>query len=302
MPGIFYQPLSRRKFLNRSAKGLAACAVATEFASRAQEKTGSNGSLHLALISDTHVAADPKAENRKFVPWENLKLVVSQVAEAHPEAVIHDGDLARATGELEDYEAVKKLLTPLAEQFPVYMEMGNHDNRENFLKTFTSVPGAAQKVTDKHVLVFERPMVRVILLDSLLYVNKVAGFLGKAQREWLDHYLASTDSRPTVLFVHHTLGDNDGELLDAEALFRIVRPYRKVKAIFYGHSHQYAYAQDHGIHLVNLPAVGYNFVDKEPVGWVDAWFSPKGVDLTLKAFGGNRSKDGQTTSLTWRDI
>jgi 3',5'-cyclic AMP phosphodiesterase CpdA len=133
-------------------------------------------------------------------------------------------------------------------------------------------------------------------------VNQVAGLLGKAQREWLDRYLAAADPRPTVLFVHHTLGDGDGELLDADALFRIVRPYAKVKAIFYGHSHQYSFREERGIHLVNLPAVGYNFNDKEPVGWVDASFSPKGVELTLRAFAGNREQDGATTSLAWRNL
>jgi 3',5'-cyclic AMP phosphodiesterase CpdA len=298
MPGIFYRPISRKRFLTQSLKAAAACVVVarlTPFDTRAVDE-----SLHLALLSDTHVAADPKAENRKFLPAENLRLTVSQVLEARPQAIIHDGDLARATGELDDYEAVKKLLTPLAEQWPVYMGMGNHDNRDNFHKVFAPNSEVSQKITDKHVLVIDWPALRIVLLDSLLYVNKTPGFLGKAQRDWLDAFLARSDSRPTVLFVHHTLGDNDGELLDAPAFLQMVRPYRKVKAIFYGHSHQYAYAQDHGIHLVNLPAVGYNFVDHEPVGWVDGRFSAQGVDLTLKAFGGNRAQDGKTVSLVWR--
>jgi hypothetical protein len=146
----------------------------------------------------------------------------------------------------------------------------------------------------------ERPAIRFLLLDSLLYVNKVPGLLGKAQRTWLDQYLAGSDSRPTVLFVHHTLGDGDGDLLDVESLFRVVQPYRKVKAIFYGHSHRYFYGQDRGLHLVNLPAVGYNFVDSEPVGWVDAQFSGAGAELTLQALGGNKAKHGETVVLRWR--
>lgn len=297
MPGIFYRPVNRRLFISRTAKVLAASALTASCVSQAQT---SQRSLRLALISDTHVAADPKNENRKFLPWDNLKFSISQILDVRPDAVIHDGDVARLTGELDDYAAVQKLLAPLAEQAPIFLALGNHDNRENFLKVFSASTPETQKVPDKHVLVIERPALRVILLDSLLYVNKVAGHLGKSQREWLDSYLARCDSRPTALFVHHTLGDADGELLDAEGLFRIVRPYRKVKAIFYGHSHQYTYGTDHGIHLVNLPAVGYNFVDREPVGWVDARFGRDGVDLTLRAIGGNQDQDGQTKSLSWR--
>jgi hypothetical protein len=82
-------------------------------------------------------------------------------------------------------------------------------------------------------------------------------------------------------------------------LFELIRPHKQVKAIFYGHSHEYAFAENDGVHLVNLPAVGYNFKDTEPVGWVDARFTAQGVELVLKAFTGDRSKDGKATSLVW---
>jgi 3',5'-cyclic-AMP phosphodiesterase len=130
-------------------------------------------------------------------------------------------------------------------------------------------------------------------------VNKTAGLLGKAQREWLAKFLENSDTRSTVIFVHHTLKDGDTDLLDVGRLFEMIRPHKKVKAIFYGHSHQYAFGQENGVHLVNVPAVGYNFNDNEPVGWMDAEFTDKGVDLVLKAFAGNRTHDGKSTSLTW---
>lgn len=298
MPGLFYQPVGRRSFLKTSTKALAACSLTASLGglmnAAADEKR-----VHLALLSDTHIPADATNEYRKFFPVQNLKTVVPQVLEARPQAVIVDGDAARLTGQLEDYEALKGILTPLAEQCPVHIALGNHDNRETFLKVFPQDAGLAQKVAGKHVLVLEEPFLRVIILDSLLYVDRVAGLLGKAQRTWLDQYLASVDTRPVVLFVHHTLRDGDGDLLDVDALYRIVSPYQKVKAIFYGHSHQYAFGRQGRLHLVNLPAVGYNFSDKEPVGWVDAFFSAEGVDLTLRAIGGNRELDGKTTSLAW---
>jgi 3',5'-cyclic-AMP phosphodiesterase len=299
MPGYFYQPIGRRTFLTHTAKAVAAGVLAYESVAPATAAEA-GASLHLALLSDTHIAADPKNEYRKFFPTENLKLAVSQVLEAHPEGMLLDGDAARLTGELEDYTAVKSLLAPVAEQCPVYIALGNHDNRENFGKVFNPPSDTAQKVTDKHVLMIEHSLLRIIVLDSLLYTNKVPGLLGKAQRSWLDHYLAGADARPTALFLHHTLNDGDGDLLDVDALYRIVQPYTKVKAIFYGHSHEYNYRQHGRIHLINLPAVGYNFSDKEPVGWVEARFKPDGVELTLRAIGGNRQQDGQTTTLAWR--
>jgi 3',5'-cyclic-AMP phosphodiesterase len=298
MPGIFYQPIDRRKFLSQSSLAVAGFALAGQFGATADE--GAEKPVHLALLADTHVAADPKNGYRKFLPYENLRALVPQLAEARPDGIIINGDVARLAGEFEDYVRIKELLDPLAEQTPIYFALGNHDHRANFRKVFAEIHGAPQQVANKHVLVMERPGLRVVVLDSLLYVDRVAGLLGKAQREWLDRYLAGTDARPVVFFVHHTLADGDSDLLDAERFFRIIQPYRKVKAVFYGHSHQYAFAEERGLHLVNLPAVGYNFRDQEPVGWVEARFSTEGVVLTLRALGGNRDRDGQTTTLSWR--
>src|SRR5688572_21372772 len=268
MPGIFHQPVNRREFLGHSARALALLALSERTGLLGQE-AGAEKQVRWALLSDTHVPADSKNEYRKFLPWENLKTVVPQVIESRPEGVILNGDAARLTGELADYEAVKELLAPLAERAPVHIGLGNHDDRDNFFKVFNPPSGNRQKVAGKHVLLIERPFIRLILLDSLLYVNKVAGLLGKTQREWLARYLQEADDRPIVMFVHHTLGDGDGDLLDVERLLRLTRAHKSVKAIFYGHSHKYVFSQEDGMHMINIPAVGYNFSDDEPVGWVE---------------------------------
>jgi 3',5'-cyclic AMP phosphodiesterase CpdA len=157
----------------------------------------------------------------------------------------------------------------------------------------------APQIPDRHVMVIEHAVVRIVILDSLLNVNKVEGLLGQRQRAWLAGYLPRAADRPVVLMVHHTLGDGDGDLLDADRLFALIRPHRQVKAVFYGHSHVWSLAQRQGVRLVNLPAVGYNFRDQDPVGWVTAKFQRDGVLLTLHAFAGQRSEDGRTTRIRW---
>ena len=152
----------------------------------------------------------------------------------------------------------------------------------------------------ERVVVLDNEVVRIVVLDSLMYVNKVAGLLGKEQRKWLAEFLATKSDKPVVLFVHHTLEDNDGDLMDVDKMFEIISPHRQVKAVFYGHSHVWARSQRDGIELVNLPAVGYNFRDQDPVGWVDAMFDAEGVSLTLRAIGGNMTEDRRITRLNWR--
>ena len=294
MPGYFDRSITRRGFVQSVA--LAATGLAMRGVGQSADSTGG---FRLALLSDTHIPADPEGQYRGFFPVRNLEAVVPAVVQARPEAAIICGDAARLTGESGDYEALKRLLVPLAEQGPICIGLGNHDNRTNFFGVFEQVPEGRQEVRGKHVMVIERPAVRVIVLDSLLYVDRVAGLLGKAQREWLADYLGRVNDRATVFFVHHTLGDGDGDLLDVDRLFELIRPHAKVKAIFFGHSHVWSISERAGVHLVNLPAVGYNFRDQDPVGWVEAEFSEAGVDLLLHATAGNRDDDGKRQVLRW---
>ncbi len=298
MPGLFYRPMSRKTFLNTSAKMVGAVALAHR-PGRLLAADRPSVSAHLALLSDTHIPADATDGYRGFRPVDNLQQVVPQVVAAAPDAVIIDGDAARLTGQEDDYQSLKNLLAPLAARSPVYIGLGNHDDRGNFYRVFDDAGNDAAPVNGKHVAVIDRGGLRFIVLDSLLYVDKTAGLLGKAQRTWLTRFLRESGDRPHVLFVHHTLGDGDGDLLDVDRLFGIIEPHRKVKALFYGHSHRWTFDRRKHIHLVNLPAVGYNFADSEPVGWIDARFSADGAELTLHAIGGNRDGDGKTTTITW---
>jgi Icc protein len=257
-------------------------------------------SQHWALLSDTHIPANPEEAYRDFKPVENLKKVVAEVLSAKPEGALICGDLARLQGLTPDYEMVKSLVAPVVDKMPLAMTLGNHDDRRNFLASLGATQQGKQTVQGKFVLVVEGPVVRFVMLDSLLQPNVTPGQLGKNQRNWLTEYLKSSSEKPTLIVVHHTLDDGDGSLVDYERLFEIVKPHKKVKAILYGHSHVYRYDVNDGIHLVNLPAIGYNFTDAQPVGWVDSILTAHGGDFTLHAFGGNREKDGKTVSLKWR--
>ncbi|HEY3444252.1 MAG TPA: metallophosphoesterase [Paludibaculum sp.] len=287
-------PISSLPSLSRRAFSLTALgAGATLLRSAAPQ-------MHWALLSDTHLPADAANSYRGFQPVANLKRIVPEIVAARPQGALICGDVARLEGLPADYDAVRQILKPVMDKIPVAMALGNHDHRANFINAFGAAQTGVQALKNRHVLVIEGPAVRLVVLDSLVEANSTPGFLGKAQRTWLAEYLKTSSELPTLIFVHHTLADDDGALLDAPRLMEMVRPARKVKAIFYGHSHNYAYDQWEGIHLVNLPAVGYNFRDSEPVGWVEAKLRGDGAALTLRSFGGNQEKNGKTVDLQWR--
>ncbi|MBI4892397.1 MAG: metallophosphoesterase [Acidobacteria bacterium] len=280
--------LSRRAFSLSVASGAATLLRSAE------------AEMHWALLSDTHIAEDPADQSRGFKPHENLKQAVSQLLAAKPQGALVCGDLARNKGLAGDYANLKSILAPVSSAMPLALALGNHDDRKNFLASFGTAQQGAQSVRDKHTLVVEGPLARFIVLDSNQRADIVPGLLGKTQRAWLAEFLQTSSDLPTVIFVHHTLSDGDDALLDAPRFFDIVKDQRKVKAIVYGHSHRYGFDLWQGIHLVNLPSVGYNFNDAEPVGWVEVKLSKTGGAFTLRSLGGNQEKNGKTVVLPWR--
>lgn len=299
MAEVFFRSMNRRSFIQT---GLAAFGTLVTLNSGCSSRLmkANEKETQLALLADTHIPEDIENNYRGFYPYRNLEKIVPDIISASPDGVLIAGDLARLTGQPGDYTNLRKLIEPVAEKTPVFMALGNHDNRENFLKAFDQTPGEKPAVKGKHVTVVKKAPIRLIMLDSLLYTDKVQGLLGKAQRQWLENYLKESDETPTILCFHHTLSDGDGDLLDVPRLFSMIAPIRKVKAIVYGHSHVYGYSEFEGIHLINLPAVGYNFSDSDPVGWVDARLGSGGGDFVLHAVTGNQDKDDSVTKLTWR--
>ncbi len=298
MPYI-YQKQSRRHFIKILAGGAGAVAAMGILPSfrLVDPKT-----LKTALFSDTHIPVDVSETYRGFSMVDNLKAVVKEVSNSNVHSAIITGDLARLEGKPGDYTELKTLLSPLAGEMPVAMTLGNHDRRDHFLDVFPGHPGQRQAIKDRYVLVLEHPAVRFILMDSLVFTNQSPplGLLGKAQREWLDGYLKGHRDKAVILFFHHTLGDNDGELADVDRLFRIIAPRKQVKAVVFGHSHVYRYDVRDDIHLINLPATGYNFRDQDPVGWVESDITADGGSFILHAVGGNLEQNGREKKLTWR--
>lgn len=295
MPALLQSSLDRRSFFKTVSLGCAVVSFA-KFTSLAKE---SSKNFRVALLSDIHIPAKAEEVYRGFNMVDNFKRITLEVVETKPELVIVNGDAARSEGKIEDYQAVSGLLQPINAVAPICVSLGNHDDRTNFNTVFKANAGDKQTVTGKNVLVIEHELLRFVVLDSLMYTNKVAGQLGKAQRDWLAKYLPTAKDRPIAIFVHHSLENNDGDLVDVDHLFDILKPNEQVKTIIYGHSHVWSITERQSVKLINLPAIGYNFRDQDPVGWVEARFDEKGVELTMRAFAGNTAENGKKFDVKW---
>ena len=294
MPHAPTRDLTRRQILKT---GLAFAASVATLGPPCALAGARDEATRWAFLSDTHVPTDPDRRCRGSYPYRNLREIVGHLGADLPDGLVVTGDLARSSGRIQAYNNLKTLITPLADHCPVCLGIGNHDNRKTFFQTFSDAAVGQRPVDNRHIVPINAGPVRFVILDTLYVVNMMPGLLGRPQRIWLQTLLRACDDRPTILCLHHT---PKVELLDNGRFFDIIAPMTKVKAIIYGHTHKYEFSQHKGIHLINLPATGYNFSRRQPVGWLDGHLTAKGACFTLKAIDGNRKQTNQTQTIFWR--
>lgn len=295
--------LSRRDFL----RGSAIAAVGAFATAGCKGRAGSNGNeagWH-AWLSDIHVAGDSRQTLRDENMADNLRRVVRDVLDADdpPRGFFVNGDLAFRDGRLEDYQTISTLFRPLREsKVPIHLTLGNHDDRSRVRDAFDDAfKDESSALLDKMVGEVFEPKLRYLLLDSLQKPNVTPGRLGREQIAWSAEALDQDRETPAVVFVHHNLNARwDSALLDTTELLNVLRPRGQVKAVVFGHTHVWNHRIVDGLHMINLPAVGYRFLPRQPLGW--CLFRPRddGGELQLRCIGGDRRRDGERVELRWR--
>ncbi|MDR1962815.1 MAG: hypothetical protein LBQ50_03450, partial [Planctomycetaceae bacterium] len=67
----------------------------------------------------------------------------------------------------------------------------------------------------------------------------------------------------------------------------------------YGHDHVYRQSVRDDVHLISLPALGWEFQKgKQPLGWSDVFLSKNGIRLTLHTIK-EHPKNNDVRQFTW---
>ena len=297
---ISLPPISRRHFLTGSLA--AGASILVHGASRAAAPADPH---RFALFSDTHIAEDQSVISRNTNMAQNLAQAVKEVQslDVPPASVLVDGDCAFLSGTRGDYATLVELLRPLREGgVPVHLALGNHDHRGRFWEALPREADKPPAVAEKHVLVIESPRANFVLLDSLDETNKTPGVLGETQLAWLGKKLDEHAGKPALVFVHHNPDDKPkpSGLTETKALLDLLVPRKHVKALVFGHTHNWAITEREGLHLVNLPPVAYPFAAGKPNGWVDLKLAERGAVMELHCIDPQHAQHGQTVELVWR--
>jgi len=151
--------------------------------------------LIIAQITDLHIGFQGKGNVCQNTP--RFRTVIQSLNDmiSKPDMVLLTGDLVES-GKEEDYERLKVELEKL--ECPIYFGIGNHDNRESFIKNFPEA-----RVNDGFIqYVIEDWPLRIIVLDTLK-----EGFHGgefcERRQAWLEQTLAEKPDYPTLIAMHH---------------------------------------------------------------------------------------------------
>jgi len=190
-------------------------------------------------LSDTHLPASREESVNGVKPCLKLEETLSSISRLKFKSrfAIITGDLAR-NGEIEEYILLKEYVEELEElDIPVFLVLGNHDNRDNFRAVF-------QTENENGLVYYVKDIgrVRLIVLDTLIPRRHIGGFTG-GQLEWLKNVLHNNPSQPTIIAFHHPVFRSWVKLLEGlfpsdqrRQFYQIIEDYN-VLAVLNGHLH-----------------------------------------------------------------
>lgn len=238
----------------------------------------------LCQISDPHLVPEGRLAYGRIDTPAMLERCVSRIRSLPraPDAVVVTGDLTdHAT--MEEYGLLGELLAPFT--VPVYLGVGNHDDREVLQRAFPwqrhlcGDDGFVQYVVDDYE-------VRLVMLDTVI-PRAPGGELCPRRLAWLDRVLADSD-RPTIVAQHHPplvtgLTFMDGMTLanpDDEAA--VIARYPYVERVIAGHYHRTILARFAGTTASVCPSSAHQLqLDLVPGADIGFTFEPSAFQLHL---------------------
>jgi 3',5'-cyclic AMP phosphodiesterase CpdA len=300
--------MTRRDFLAGATGATAALLLGPHV--RAAEAARQADPHCFALLSDTHVPANPKKVQAKVNMTDHFIKAIDQVVnlDPAPAGAIFCGDLAHISGLPTEYKQFAPIVSKLAEaKLPTHLMVGNHDHIENLYSALNTARPAKPLVVGKHVSIVQSQRANWFLLDSLEIVNNTPGLLGAEQLKWLGKALDEHANKPAIVMAHHDPSllppkrrpKRNSGLKDGDALLDVLVERNHVKAFIYGHRHHWRHRTHGGLHIMALPTTAYTS-PLQASSWVLARLERTGLSLELRAIDPKHALNGKKIELTWR--
>lgn len=199
----------------------------------------------LAQFSDTHVVRKNSVLGNGVDSNHALRAAVYNIIRSDDiQSVLISGDLVER-GEIYEYFELRNILDPLLGLKPVYLMLGNHDVRDNFLGVFRDYPfiDQANKQWGVQYSVNLTATHALVVLDTLKE-GRDTGYLNSDSLIWLDRTLERHRDKNVLLAMHHPMIDvgssmlNQMNLVNHSDLSAILHKHSNVMRILCGHVHR----------------------------------------------------------------
>ena len=205
----------------------------------------------IAQISDTHIALDTPDADQRIQDFASTIADINALDPA-PDVIVHTGDIVHNGRQDEYAQAVTTLAGAHA---PVYVMVGNKDNRANLRQAFSGC-GYLAPDSDFIDYAIEDYPVRLIALDTLSSGSNKGDFCQQRVGRLIDLIDAET-TKPIAVFAHHPpfevmVGPERLHFKSRESMSRLRRALQhsgRVVAVFSGHVHRPATG-----HVGSIPA------------------------------------------------
>ena len=194
-------------------------------------------SFIIAQLTDLHIGFS--GEGQFCQNSMRLREVIRELNNmvAMPDIVLLTGDLVE-TGEDWSYKKLKEQIKMI--ECPIFLALGNHDNRAVFQRNFPEVESNEGFVQ----YVIEDLPIRIIVLDTLEEGLHGGGFC-ETRAAWLEATLASAPTRPTLIAMHHPPIETGiawmttpPDAVWAQRFIQTIKPYDNIVQVLAGHIHR----------------------------------------------------------------
>ena len=216
----------------------------------------------IGQITDLHVGRKIPFPSGELDLFDQLIKAVDNLNSIDPplDMAVISGDLANH-GKEEDYIRVKSQLDRL--NFPYFIVMGNHDQRETLKKVFNE--HTYLKTEDEFIqYTLEDHPIRIIALDTL-EPGTHFGLMCEKRIQWLKKKLADQPERPTLIFMHHPPMDTGMPYPDhlgmhnKDAFASVIKQNPQIEAIASGHTHRDSVLRWNGTVVYVTPSSAFSY-------------------------------------------
>ncbi len=194
----------------------------------------------IAQISDTHIALDTADADQRIKDFERTIADINAL-DPLPDVIVHTGDVVH-NGRADEYAVAAAVLSQA--RVPVYVMVGNKDNRSNLRDAFSG-KGYLEPGAKFIAYAIEGFPVRLIALDTLDLQSNKGGFCTDRAKNLSDLVDADTE-KPIAVFSHHPPFEvrvgpepmNFHSHCDMSHLTQTLQASGRVIAVFSGHVHR----------------------------------------------------------------